>query len=345
MRPTVRAIDVGYSWTKYVVDGDHANRIRCRAFPSIAPRASGRELAVDGISQRQTVQVPVDDLVFEIGPDAPLVQETFQAIPLDDGYAETPEYLALVRGALRLMHVSHVDLLAVGLPVALYRQRRHALEERLCGSHSVGAGDTVTVDAVKAFAQPVGALLSASVGNDALRHLQAARTLIVDVGWRTFDWVVTSGSKIHDTRSDSVARSMFDVVDTVGRAASRDLGTQLGAFDYARIDEALRRKEPVRIFGNPLSLEPYLPLGQRIADEAVTAMKRLVQDGTDIDAIVLAGGGAFFFGDAIARAYPKHSVIALPEAFYANCRGFQLAGLHLIEQERRRALAARADRT
>jgi hypothetical protein len=32
-------------------------------------------------------------------------------------------------------------------------------------------------------------------------------------------------------------------------------------------------------------------------------MKRLVQDGTDIDAIVLAGGGAFFFGEAIARAY------------------------------------------
>ena len=186
----------------------------------------------------------------------------------------------------------------------------------------------MTVDAVKVFAQPVGALLSASVGNEALRHLQAARTLIVDVGWRTFDWVVTSGSKIHDTRSDSVARSMFDVVDAVGRAASRDLGYSSGRFDYARIDEALRKMEPVRIFGHPLSLEPYLPLGQRIADEAVTAMKRLVQDGTDIDAIVLAGGGAFFFGEAIARAYPKHNVVTLPDAFYVNCRGFQLAGLY-----------------
>lgn len=229
--------------------------------------------------------------------------------------------------------------------MALYRQRRHALEERLCGAHPVGQGATVLVDAVKVFAQPVGALLSASVGNDALRHLQAARTLIVDVGWRTFDWVVTSGTKIHDTRSDSVARSMFDVVDTMGRAASRDLGTQLGAFDYARIDEALRKKEPMRIFGNPLPLDPYFALGQRIADEAVTAMKRLVQDGTDIDAVVLAGGGAFFFGDAIARAYPKHSVITLPDAFYANCRGFQLAGLAHVEKERRRVLMARASTT
>ena len=343
MRPIVRAIDVGYSWTKYVVEGDHANRIRCRAFPSVAPRASGRELAVDGISHRNTVQIAVDDLVFEIGPDAALVQEAFQAIPLDDSYAATPEYLALVRGALRLMDVSHVDLLAVGLPVALYRQRRRALEERLAGTHPIGGGGTVRVDAVKAFAQPVGALLSASVGNEALRHLQAARTLIVDAGWRTFDWVVTSGTKIHDTRSDSVARSMFDVVDAIGRAASRDLGTQLGAFDYSRIDEALRKKEPVRIFGNPLSLEPYLPLAQRVADEAVTAMKRLVQDGTDIDVIVLAGGGALFFADAIARAYPRHEMITLPDAFFANCRGFQLAGLYQVEQERRRLASARAN--
>ena len=81
MRPIVRAIDVGYSWTKYVVDGDHANRIRCRAFPSVAPRASGRELAVDGISHRDTVQIAVDDLVFEIGPDAALVQEAFRRFP------------------------------------------------------------------------------------------------------------------------------------------------------------------------------------------------------------------------------------------------------------------------
>jgi plasmid segregation protein ParM len=342
MHATVRAIDVGYSWTKYVVDGDRADRIVCRSFPSIAPRASGRELAVDGISQRQTVRVSVDELVFEVGPDAQLVQETYQALPFDDGYAETPEYLALVRGALRLMHVPRIALLAVGLPVALYQRKRQALEARLRGVHAFGAGEAVTVEAVKAFAQPVGALVSASVGNEALQRLQNARALVVDAGWRTFDWVVTSSAKIHDKRSDSVARSMYDVVDAMGRALSRDLGTQLGALDHARIAEALRRKQPVRIFGNPLPLEPYLALGQRIADEAVTAMKRLVQDGTDIDAIVLAGGGAFFFGDAIGRAYPKHSVITLEDPFHANCRGFQLAALHQLDRERRRVATARA---
>jgi hypothetical protein len=106
-------------------------------------------------------------------------------------------------------------ILAVGLPVASIASGARARGTFRSSSHRQGA--TVTVDVVKVFAQPVGALLAASVGNEALRHLQAARTLIVDAGWRTFDWVVTSGAKIHDTRSDSVARSMFEVVDAIGQ--------------------------------------------------------------------------------------------------------------------------------
>jgi plasmid segregation protein ParM len=338
MTEVVRAIDVGYSWTKYVVEGSSLGNIRCRAFPSIAPRASNRDLALDGRARRSTVQITVNELAFEVGPDAALVQETYQAMPLDDGYTDTAEYLALARGALHLMRVDQVDLLVVGLPVALYRQKRHALERRLTGTHPLGGGNVVSVLAVKALAQPVGAFLSAAVENESLRHLRSARNLIVDAGWRTFDWVVTSGAKILDKRSDSIAKCMCEVVETIGRAISRDIGAQLSAFDYARIDEALRSREPVRFFGKPLSLEPYLPLGQHVADEAVTAMRRLVQEGTDIDNIVLAGGSAFFFADAIARGYPKHAVTRLPEAFYANCRGFQIAGLQHAQGSHRRGV-------
>ncbi len=342
MSPVIRAIDVGYSWTKYVVDGSHVEQIRCRAIPSVAPRASGRDLAVDALTTRQTVQVEIDGVAFEVGPEAPLVQEVVQALPLDDGYIQTPEYLALVRGALRLMHVDDVDLLVVGLPVALFREREAALARRLVGMHPIGPGAVVRVRAVKVLAQPVGALLSAMIEHASLRHLQGARALVVDAGWRTLDWIVTSGPRILDKRTDSVAKSMYDVVDALARAISRDLGVQLGAFDYARIDEALRKKEPVRFFGKPLALEPYLPLGQRIADEAVTAMRRLVQDGTDVDHILLAGGGALYFADAVARAYPRHALTTLSDSFYANCRGFQIAGLQQGQVDPRRGARASA---
>jgi len=90
MTEVIRAVDVGYSWTKYVVEGASFGEIRCRAFPSIAPRASSRDLALDGRARRSTVQIAVDELAFEVGPDTALVQDTYQAMPRDDGYTDTP---------------------------------------------------------------------------------------------------------------------------------------------------------------------------------------------------------------------------------------------------------------
>lgn len=164
------------------MEGSRVDNIGCRAFPSVAPWASGRDLALDGLTQRQTVQVAIDEVVFEVGPEGPLVQEVVPALPLDDGDVETPEYLPFVRGALRLMHVDEVDLLVVGLPVALFQERAATLARRLIGAQSARTGTAVTVRAVKVLAQPVGALLSALVEHAALRHLQSARVLIVDAG-------------------------------------------------------------------------------------------------------------------------------------------------------------------
>jgi hypothetical protein len=84
MSLVIRAIDVGYSWTKYVVEGDRVDGIRCRAFPSVAPRASGRDLALDGLTLRRTVQIAIEGVVFEVGAEAPLVQDVVQAFPHDD---------------------------------------------------------------------------------------------------------------------------------------------------------------------------------------------------------------------------------------------------------------------
>jgi hypothetical protein len=57
MSLVIRAIDVGYSWTKYI-EGDRVDGIR-RAFPSVAPRQAA-DLALDGLTQRQTVQIAID---------------------------------------------------------------------------------------------------------------------------------------------------------------------------------------------------------------------------------------------------------------------------------------------
>jgi hypothetical protein len=57
--------------------------------------------------KRKTVCIPVGPLFYEVGPDIHLAADTFRAKQLHDEYTESPEYMALLRGALSMMKVPH----------------------------------------------------------------------------------------------------------------------------------------------------------------------------------------------------------------------------------------------
>jgi plasmid segregation protein ParM len=158
MEMTVRAVDVGFGNTKYVM-GDAGADIRCACFPSVA-YPSARDLSgVPAAERRKTVAVPIDGLFYEVGPEVNLAAESFRATQMHDRYTETPEYAALLRGALAMMKVGTIDLLVVGLPVAALAAKKAALEKAMTGTHHVGGGRTVTVRKAFAIAQPQGALV------------------------------------------------------------------------------------------------------------------------------------------------------------------------------------------
>jgi plasmid segregation protein ParM len=100
VKAIVRAIDVGYRYTKWVA-GVEDGHVHCKCFPSVAPLETRRDLAEALGRKRKTVVIEVDGLRYEVGPDALLAQETSPSQNMDDDFALTPEYLALVRGALR----------------------------------------------------------------------------------------------------------------------------------------------------------------------------------------------------------------------------------------------------
>lgn len=339
MEPIVRAIDVGYRNCKWV-ERVESQRIICKSFPSIAPLATDRDLGVDRSARRNTVVVPVNSLRYEVGPDAALAQASVAVRNLDDMYVLTDEYLAIVRGALRLMRVDHVDLLVVGLPVSLFKQRRAELESRLTGEHQMGDDRTVRVGRVVVIAQPMGAFLGYTVPNKKRESMLQERNLIIDPGWRTFDWVVTDGVKPFTRRSDAVNKGMYDVIEAIAQAIGEKHNCRLTLFDYERIDAALRRKAPLKVNGKPIDLEPYLPAGQRVVQEAITAMRQLVQDGSDIDNFLIAGGGTFFYRPAIEKAYPGRKILQVDEPVFANVRGFQIAGMEIAAADKRRAQKA-----
>lgn len=331
MEPVVRAVDVGRGNTKYIADVKDGEP-QCAMFPSQAhPGETASEHDGWGTG-RKTVCVPVEGLVYEVGPEVHLAADVFNSNVLQhDRYAETPEYLALVLGALHYMQVDAIDLLIVGLPVATFKLKRHvaALERRLTGEHELGKGRRIRIRRVKAIAQPAGALMYYGLLQNRVAQLRKERSLIVDPGRRTFDWIVTQGMQQIDKRSHSVPRGMHDVLHALVEGISRNTGAHYR--EYEMVDTALRTGKKLVIFQKDYDLSQHLPLARKVPEQAVAEMMHYVGDAGDIRNIIQVGGGAFFYKAALKSAFPNHAIQELKDPIFANVKGFQYAGMELAK--------------
>lgn len=323
MELIVRAVDVGSGNTKFVT-GIAGNEIRCASFPSVAYPSSGETPHWPASERRKTVCIPVGPLFYEVEPDVGLAADTFRAKQLHDEYTESPEYMALLRGALSMMKVSHIDLLIVGLPVALFSLKKSALEKTMAGEHQIGGGKTVTVAKAMAVAQPQGALVHYAAEHKKMATIGTEQSLVIDPGSRTFDWLVTRGMRLVQKQSHSINRGMSDVLRLLAAEISKDVGSPYR--DYDAIDLALRSGKSPVIFQKPYDMGRHLPLAESVAQQAVSTMRQWIETPESLQNIILVGGGAFLFKKAVKAAFPKHRIHEVKEPMFANVRGFQLAG-------------------
>ena len=319
----VRAVDVGSGNTKFVT-GVAGAEIRCTSFPSIAYPSSGETPTWPATERRKTVSIPVGPLFYEVGPDVGLAADTFRAKQLHDEYTESPEYMALLRGALSMMKVPHVDLLVVGLPVALVALKKTALEKAMVSTHQIGGGKAITVHKALAVAQPQGALVNYAAEHEKMATIGDEQSLVIDPGSRTFDWLVCRGMRLVQKQSSSINRGMSDVLRLLAAEISKDIGTPYR--DYDAIDLALRTGKAPVIFQKAYDMKRHLPLAESVAQQAVSTMRQWIETPESLQNIVLVGGGAFLFKKAVKAAFPKHRIHEVKEPLFANVRGFQLAG-------------------
>lgn len=205
----------------------HLSEIRCtdgfvfrrNDFPSVAYPSKRDQTKSAALERRQTISVPIGGLFYEVGPDVALAADSFRASQMHDRFTDTPEYLALLRGALRMMNAPEIDLLVVGLPVALLTLRKTSLEKAMTGIHDVGGGRRVVVKKAMVMAQPQGALVYYATATNRLAAMQDLPSLVVDPGGRTFDWLVSRGMRLVQKKSHSLNRGGL----ALGQARSRPL--------------------------------------------------------------------------------------------------------------------------
>jgi plasmid segregation protein ParM len=267
MEPVVRALDVGFGHTKFVssVDG---NEVKCAHFPSVAYPTESDETTDPMGGRRKTVGIPIDGLIYEVGPDVHLAADIFNAKQMHERYSETPEYLAMLRGALHYMKVERIDLLVVGLPVAAFKaKKRAALERLVLGRHDVGRGKTVQVERARVVPQPQGALMYYGHVHNRVAEIRKERSLIIDPGARTFDWLVTQGMQLVEKKSHSVNRGMFDVLQAIASGISKAIRATLAAERASACPACIRRENIPDVAADraDCTRRPRLPVEGRTA--------------------------------------------------------------------------------
>jgi plasmid segregation protein ParM len=280
------------------------------------------------LAERRTRIVVVDGQAYEVGPDVTLFTDS----PLlHSSYIETPEYRALVYGALDSMQVSQVDLLVTGLPVHLHHSRAARLKQLLTGTHAIRDDLTVTIAEVAVVAQPVGGLIAYSQECDEWATTQSRIRLLIDPGLFSLDWLVVQGLKEVPGLSQSIEGGVCEVLKSVAQELSRDFGECYG--NLRKIDDGLRGA-PWYVDGKPVEVEAYRATASAAAARHVRTMRNYVITFLrNIEEIVLVGGGATHFEAAIRSAFPDLPVQTVEDPITANVRGFQIIGRSLRQRK------------
>lgn len=346
----VRALDVGYGNVKFVRRHEKMeDRVVCDMFPSMCLGASNSTIGSGALQRRETVVVDVEGTLYEVGHEITQAHgpNDISSI-MNKEFVKSPGYMARVLGALHYMFIDIegdcIDLLVVGLPVNNVKGNKDFLIDKLTGKHMLPGGREVQIKDVKVYEQPLGAFFNFMYSPDETNKysystVKSQKTLIIDPGMFTFDWLLIDNMKATEARSGATNRAMSDVIKAIAKAVAEDIGEGDNESDVFKIlDEAIRQGRTPRIVSKDINIDKYMDAAKSVVNESVEALATSVGKGLDIDNIMLVGGGARFFVDTIKDKYPKHQVITSTNTVYANVIGFQLSGerLFLRDQVRNR---------
>ena len=323
MTKNVLGIDIGYSNLKLAFGPKGANPQKVLRPAGAAP-ADRFGTRFDGREHDDFLRVLVDGEEYVAGVSADRAELWSRSLHAD--YHASLSYQALFRAGLLLSGMQHIDTLVTGLPVSQYLDdtRRGSVEKLMKGAIALTSRSHVVVDDVKVIPQPIGGLLD-YISQERV-DLEDARVLVIDPGFFSVDWVVVSHKTLQRNSSGTSQNASSVVLEEACKQIGRDYEAEVST---ETLENAVRKGKPnVLVVGRRVELAPYLTnasrtVGQVIAD---SIQKSLRTESQMADLVVLVGGGADFFREAIQEAFPRLNVVTPGEPVFSNARGFWLMG-------------------
>ncbi len=323
MIKNVLGIDIGYSNLKlaYGPKGAYPQTVLRPAGAAPADRFGAR---FDGREHDDFLRVLVDGEEYVAGVSADRAELWSRSLHAD--YHAGPSYQALFRAGLLLSGMRHVDMLVTGLPVSQYLDdaRRHSVERLMKGAISITPGSHAMVDQVKVIPQPIGGLLD-YISQERV-DLEDARVLVIDPGFFSVDWVVVAHKTLQRSSSGTSQNAPTVVLEEACKLIGREMGAEVST---ETLENAVRNGRPsVLVLGRRVELSPYLANASRTVGAVIadSIQKSMRTESQMADLVVLVGGGADFFREAIQEAFPRLHVVTPNEPVFSNARGFWMMG-------------------
>lgn len=326
MSTVLVGLDIGYGNTKLAYQVGDPGSVQVHRFASGACPLETLPLTLSG--SRNLVGgrlVMVDGQEWVAGIDSHFASGYTRA--LSDDYPSTTDWMALAHAAFH--HIGHerIDTLVTGLPVNEYYSpgRREAVTRRLEAVHRISADRVVEVRKVVVVPQPLGAYGDWKSAIEIARKRPVdsdALVLVIDPGHYTVDWVLMQGASI---RRQSSASSNLAGSELLRRVSTllKERNRQVVSVD--RLESRIRNGDMHLDLGSvEVDLTAYV---QEAASQVVDAVLRDVRASlkslTDaLFGVVIAGGGASLYLEAVQAGFPDTRVHAVPDPMLSNARGF-----------------------
>ncbi len=287
--------------------------------------------------------------VLEINDQPRLIgSQVYRLSELEPQRHEAPDwvfsdaYRYLLTGALLLAGRGSFQVRFVtGLPLAYYQRQRAGLKKMLLGAHSGKIvepdrqSQSVTIIEAGIIPQGLGVFFCRALkpgGELAGDEWAEGRYAVIDGGGGTFNLATVD---------------RLDMVETAGENRSLEIG---GNRVIAHIRQQLlaqhpNRRKSIRAGVIEQAIQQRTRLGgkgfegdlRRAIDQAldlhyepiITAARSMWRDGSDLDGIILGGGGSLMFADRLLEDFGGKAMPAtgdLAEMVYANAIGYYRLG-------------------
>ncbi len=322
---SIFAIDLGFSNVKLAVGGNTDVESTYLMPAGVVP-AGDRAQGITDKAATSGLSVLVDGEMYVAGIDH---HETGRHPRiLDADYPASVDYRALYYAGLATLNSDHVKTVVTGLPSyqAVDKKRVDALKNMLVGEHQVAKKRVITVDNAIVVAQPTGAYMDYYASAEDPEGVENSNVLIVDPGFFSVDWVLVSHGAIMEKSRESSKAAVSVILEDAVKLLGEDFGIKPRPID---LEKAIRGESTtIWLAGRKVDITDYLNQARHQSAEAVSRLIKMTLRENDCapDIIVMAGGGAAYYADAIQAEFPN-SLFVQPEApVFANVRGYFLIG-------------------